>query len=238
MIIPMINFNIKKSFIILLSLLTLASCSAKVSENGEMLTLDGSEYYLSYLGIPFATSGLNLCASAPCKDHEDCEIDIYIPGDSDSKDIVFTIHSNRRLLDNQFNTYSKGKPDLISFYTTDKIKSVSFISAEEKNNLLLQDGMTMLECIEKNKLDVDPKKFFDGIFNYEYTNDITYSDCENIGDLAVYFEDLDSVCFSTVLLYNSEEDVYVIPVHFDKLRSYYVSGSYFDGIDEIRSIKN
>lgn len=98
--------------------------------------------------------------------------------------------------------------------------------------------MTMFECIEKNKLDIDPKEFFEGIFNYEYTNEITYSNCKNIGDLLVSFEDLDGVCFSTALLYNSEEDVYVIPVHFDKLRSYYVLGSYFDSINEIRSVQN
>lgn len=101
--------------------------------------------------------------------------------------------------------------------------------------MLLQDGMNIFECIEKNKLGVDPKEFFDWIFSYEYTNDITYSNCENIGDLAVCFEGLDGVCFSIALLYNSVEDVYVIPVHFDKPRSYYVSGSYFADIDEIRS---
>lgn len=204
-----------------------------------MLTLDGSEYYPSYLGAPFATSGLSLYASVPCEDHEDCGIDIYLPAGSDSKDIVFTIHSDRGLLDNSFTTYSKGKSDLISFYSTDKIRSVSFISTEEKINLSHQEDVTMFErYIENNKLDVDPKDFFDGIFSYEYTNEITYSNCEAIGDLVVYFEDLDGVCFSTSLLYNSEEDVYVIPVHFDKLRSYYVSGSYFDGINEIRSAQN
>lgn len=234
----MISFNIKKLFIILLSLLTLDSCSAKVSEGGKTLTLDGSEYYPSYLGAPFVTSGLSLYASAPCEDHEDCGIDIYLPASSDSKDIVFTIHSNRGLLDNLFTTYSKGKSDLLSFYSTDKIKSVSFISREEKDNLSLQEDMTMLECIEKNKLDVDPKDFFDGIFNYEYTNEVTYSNCEALGDLVVYFEDLDRVCFSTSLLYNSEEDMYVIPVRFDKMRSYYVEGSYFDSINEIRSAQN
>ncbi len=235
----MINLNIKKSFIILLSLLTLASCSAKMSEDGEMLTLDGSEYYPSYLGTPFATSGLSLYASAPCEDNEDCGIDIYLPGSSDSKDIVFAIHSDPGLLDNRFTTYSKGKSDLISFYSTDKIKSVSFISTEERINLSLQEDVTMLERrIDKNKLDVDPKEFFDGIFSYEYTNEITYSNCEAIGDLVVCFEDLDGVYFSTALLYNSEEDMYVIPVHFDKLRSYFVEGSYFEGINEIRSAQN
>ncbi len=234
----MISLNIKKSLIILISLFTLVSCSAKVSGDGEMLTLDGSKYYLSYLGIPFSTSGLSLYASAPCEYHENCGIDIYLPNNSDSKNIVFTIHSNRGLLDNLFTTYSKGKSDLISFYSTDKIKSVSFISTEEKNTIFLQENMTLLECIEKNKFNVNPKDFFDGIFNYEYTNETTYINCETIGDLVVNFEDLDGIYFSMTLLYNSEEDMYVIPIHFDKLRSYNVDGSYFDGISEICPVQN